>query len=79
MIHGASGRMGRALLRLAAGLPGWPYGTLIVASGLAWLLAFGLAGYHLGAVFIRPRRDGGQGCEEPLDAHGQEGTAPRCG
>ena len=68
-----------ALLRLAASLPGWPYLTLLAASGLAWLLAFGLAGYHLGTVFIRPRRDGGQGCEEPLDAHGQEGTAPRCG
>lgn len=68
-----------ALLRLAASLPGWPYAALLAASGLAWLIAFALALRYLGEVFIRPRRDGGQGCEEPLDGHGEEGPAPRCG
>ena len=68
-----------ALLRLAAHLPGLPYTGLLAASGLAWLIAFGLALRYLGEVFIRPRGDGGLGCEEPLNAHGEESAAPRCG
>ncbi|MNJ48893.1 NnrS protein [compost metagenome] len=68
-----------ALLRLAASLPGLPYQELLVASGLAWLVAFALALRYLGAIFIGPRRDGGLGCEEPLDAEHETTTAPRCG
>ena len=47
-------------------------------SGLAWLAAFGLALAYLGPVFLGPRPDAGQGCEEPLDARGEEPPA-RCG
>ncbi|MBD7977671.1 NnrS family protein [Serpens gallinarum] len=68
-----------ALLRLGASLPGWPYQALLGASGLAWIVAFALALRYLGMVFVSPRRDGGTGCEEPLDAGHESTAAPRCG
>ena len=67
-----------ALLRALAGWPGMPLAALQLLSGLAWLAAFGLALAYLGPVFLGPRPDAGQGCEEPLDARGEEPPA-RCG
>ncbi|AVR88559.1 NnrS family protein [Thauera aromatica] len=55
---------GAALLRAAAGFPGVPAPALQLASGLAWVLAYGLAAFRLGVLFIRARVDGGEGCEE---------------
>lgn len=53
-----------ALLRAAAGLPESPAVTLQVFAGMAWVVAFALAAWHLGRLFVRPREDGGKGCEE---------------
>ncbi len=57
-----------ALLRALSGWPGLPAAALQFSSGLAWVGAFGLAAAYLGAVFLRPRSDGGSGCEEPRPA-----------
>lgn len=53
-----------AVLRAGAGLPGSTAAMLQLHSGLAWVLAFGLAAWRLGVLFVRPRVDGGEGCEE---------------
>lgn len=53
-----------ALLRAGAGLPAASAVPLQVLAGLAWSAAFALAAWRLGVLFVRPRVDGGQGCEE---------------
>lgn len=53
-----------ALLRAAAGLPAMPVAALQLVAGLAWITAFALAAWRLGGLFIAPRVDGGEGCEE---------------
>ncbi|WP_312511975.1 NnrS family protein [Stutzerimonas nitrititolerans] len=58
-----------ALLRAGSGLPGMPAQAMILLAGLGWLGAFILACRYLGPVWLRPRPDGGLGCEEPLDEH----------
>ncbi|WP_444815510.1 NnrS family protein, partial [Stutzerimonas frequens] len=55
-----------ALLRAGAGLPGAPGPLLNMLAGLGWLAAFGLALRYLAPIWLRPRPDGGTGCEEPL-------------
>lgn len=55
-----------ALLRAGAGLPGAPGPLLNMLAGLGWLAAFGLALRYLAPIWLRPRSDGGTGCEEPL-------------
>jgi len=57
-----------ALLRAAAGLPGAPAQMLTLLAGLGWLGTFALATRYLAPIWLSPRPDGGQGCEEPLDA-----------
>ncbi len=46
-----------------------PAQAMILLAGLGWLGAFILACRYLGPVWLRPRPDGGLGCEEPLDEH----------
>lgn len=55
-----------ALLRAGAGLPGASGPLLNMLAGLGWLAAFGLALRYLAPIWLRPRPDGGTGCEEPL-------------
>lgn len=62
-----------AILRAAAGLPGMPTATLNLLAGLGWLVAFALACRYLGPIWLSPRPDGGQGCEEPQEAEGTGG------
>lgn len=57
-----------ALLRAGAGLPGAPAQLLTLLAGLGWLGAFALAARYLAPLWLSPRPDGGQGCEEPLQA-----------
>ncbi len=63
-----------ALLRAGAGLPGAPAQVLTLLAGLGWLTAFALALRYLAPIWLSPRPDGGQGCEEPLS----EDNAPGC-
>ncbi|WP_278378266.1 NnrS family protein [Stutzerimonas kunmingensis] len=58
-----------ALLRASAGLPGAPVPLLNMLAGLGWLTVFGLALCYLAPIWLRPRPDGGTGCEEPMDEH----------
>ncbi|WP_313524991.1 NnrS family protein [Stutzerimonas kunmingensis] len=58
-----------ALLRAGAGLPGAPVPQLNMLAGLGWLTVFGLALCYLAPIWLRPRPDGGTGCEEPMDEH----------
>ncbi len=58
-----------ALLRASAGLPGAPVPQLNMLAGLGWLTVFGLALCYLAPIWLRPRPDGGTGCEEPMDVH----------
>lgn len=58
-----------ALLRASAGLPGAPVPLLNMLAGLGWLTVFGLALRYLAPIWLRPRPDGGTGCEEPMDEH----------
>ncbi|WP_417792147.1 NnrS family protein [Stutzerimonas xanthomarina] len=58
-----------ALLRASAGLPGAPVPLLNMLAGLGWLAAFGLALRYLAPIWLRPRPDGGAGCDEPLEEH----------
>ena len=53
-----------ALLRAAAGLPAMPVALLQMLAGLTWIVAFALAAWRLGVLFIAPRVDGGEGCDE---------------
>lgn len=53
-----------ALLRALAGFPGANAQFLLMLSGLGWVAAFLLASVFLGALWLRPRVDGGEGCEE---------------
>ncbi|MBA1263567.1 NnrS family protein [Stutzerimonas stutzeri] len=62
-----------ALLRAAAGMPGMPSTALNLLAGLGWLIAFALACRYLGPIWLSPRPDGGQGCEEPLESEGTGG------
>ncbi|HKM15025.1 MAG TPA: NnrS family protein [Marinospirillum sp.] len=55
-----------ALSRALAGWVNLPLNLLYLVSGSAWLLAFSMTLYYLAPVFIKPRPDGGKGCEEPL-------------
>ncbi len=55
-----------ALLRAGAGLPGASGPLLNMLAGLGWLAAFGLVLRYLAPIWLRPRPDGGTGCEEPL-------------
>lgn len=63
-----------ALLRAASGLPAMPAAALQAISGAAWTLAYGLAAFRLGAVFLAPRPDAGRGCEEVLNSASLGGT-----
>lgn len=63
-----------ALLRASAGLPGAPAQVLTLLAGLGWLTAFALALRYLAPIWLSPRPDGGQGCEEPPSAD----NAPGC-
>jgi uncharacterized protein involved in response to NO len=56
-----------ALLRASAGLPGAPVPLLNMLAGLGWLTVFGLALRYMAPIWLRPRPDGGTGCEEPMD------------
>jgi uncharacterized protein involved in response to NO len=58
-----------ALLRASAGLPGAPVPLLNMLAGLGWLTAFALALHYLAPIWLRPRPDGGAGCDEPQDEH----------
>lgn len=58
-----------ALLRASAGLPGAPVPLLNMLAGLGWLTAFALALRYLAPIWLRPRPDGGAGCDEPQDEH----------
>jgi uncharacterized protein involved in response to NO len=58
-----------ALLRASAGLPGAPVPLLNMLAGLGWLTVFGLALRYMAPIWLRPRPDGGTGCEEPMDEH----------
>lgn len=58
-----------ALLRASAGLPGAPVPLLNMLAGLGWLTVFGLALRYMAPIWLRPRQDGGTGCEEPMDEH----------
>lgn len=53
-----------ALLRAALALVPDEAQMLLVLSGLGWIAAFGLVCALLGVLWLRPRVDGGQGCEE---------------
>lgn len=58
-----------ALLRAGAGLPGLPTQAMNLLAGLGWLIAFALACRYLAPIWLSPRPDGGQGCEEPMSEH----------
>jgi len=58
-----------ALLRASAGLPDAPVPLLNMLAGLGWLTVFGLALRYMAPIWLRPRPDGGTGCEEPMDEH----------
>lgn len=58
-----------ALLRASAGLPDAPVPLLNMLAGLGWLTTFGLATRYLAPLWLRPRPDGGAGCDEPQDEH----------
>lgn len=60
-----------ALLRAWAGMPAGAehFVHWLMASGLAWCLAFALYLWHMGAILFGPRQDGLQGCQEPANAH----------
>ena len=53
-----------AVLRAASGLPDVPVPALQLLAALAWILAFALAAWRLGVLFVVARVDGGAGCEE---------------
>jgi uncharacterized protein involved in response to NO len=66
----AAGLVTAALARAASGLPGMPVAGLQAVSVAAWVLGYGLAALHLGAVFVGPRPDSGTGCEEVMNEAG---------
>ncbi|HLU77000.1 MAG TPA: NnrS family protein [Burkholderiales bacterium] len=53
-----------ALLRALSGFAGEHAALLLMLSGLGWVAAFLLATFYLGGGWLRPRVDGGIGCEE---------------
>ena len=53
-----------AVLRAAAGLPDMPAYALQLLAALAWIVAFALAAWRLGVLFVAARVDGGSGCDE---------------
>lgn len=53
-----------AVLRAASGLPDMPAFALQLLAALAWVVAFTLAAWRLGVLFVAARVDGGTGCDE---------------
>lgn len=65
-----------AVLRAAAGLPDTPASALQLLAALAWIVAFALAAWRLGVLFVAARVDGGSGCEEHHEPAAAEGALP---
>jgi uncharacterized protein involved in response to NO len=65
-----------AVLRAAAGLPDTPAAALQLLAALAWIVAFALAAWRLGVLFVAARVDGGSGCEEHHEPVAAEGALP---
>lgn len=65
-----------ALLRAASGWPSLPVVVLQAISALAWVAAFVLALLYLARIWLGPRPDGGQDCEEMGEVAALPRTAP---